>query len=80
MGYRYNIGGENIRVLSAISLGGKEKAVLLQIGNEQVVLGVSPGNVRKVHTLSVPVDVFKASGQDSFIARLNRELSKVVSR
>jgi len=40
--------GAAMKVLGAISLGGKEKAVLLQVGDEQVLVGVSPGYVRKI--------------------------------
>ena len=80
VGYKYSISGESIKVLSAISLGGKENAVLLQVGNEQVVLGVSPGNVRKVHTLAEPVEIIKNTSQENFITKLNREINKVVSK
>jgi len=54
-----------MRVLGGLSLGAKERVVLLQLGNKQVLLGVSPGRVEALHTLE---------GEDCLIfedARLN---------
>jgi flagellar protein FliO/FliZ len=72
--------GDNIKVLSAISLGGKEKAVLLKVGSDQIVLGVSPGYVRKVHTLTEPVTVNENNVSGSFISKLTNEINKAVNK
>ncbi len=40
----------NLRVLSGISLGNREKAVLIKAGNHHLLLGVSPGRVVNLHT------------------------------
>ena len=40
----------NLRVLSGISLGNREKAVLIKAGNQHLLLGVSPGRVVNLHT------------------------------
>ena len=79
-GFKYGMSGESIKVISAISLGGKEKAVLLQVGNEQILLGVSPGYVRKVHILTDPVSEIKENNSGNFISKLNKEISKVISK
>lgn len=39
------------RVLAALSLGGRERAVLVQAGARQLVLGVAPGQVRTLCVL-----------------------------
>jgi len=63
----------HFRVLAAQPLGAKEKVVLLQVGEQQVVVGISPGGM---NTLLVPekpvVPLAPASGDDerSFTARL----------
>jgi flagellar protein FliO/FliZ len=41
----------NLEVLSQISLGARERAVLLRVGRQQLLIGVAPGNVRLLHTL-----------------------------
>lgn len=40
-----------LRVLSSMSLGGKERVVLLQAGEEFLLLGVSPGHVQTLHKM-----------------------------
>lgn len=40
-----------IEIVSGVSLGTREKVVLLQIGQEQVLVGVSPAGMRTLHVL-----------------------------
>ena len=40
-----------IEIVSGISLGGREKVVLLKVANEQVLVGVSPTGMRALHVL-----------------------------
>ncbi|MDC0507472.1 flagellar biosynthetic protein FliO [Luminiphilus sp.] len=46
-----------IQVLSSVALGQKERVVLLQVGVEQVLVGVTPGEIRRLHTLSERVTI-----------------------
>jgi len=41
-----------IEVVSGISLGGREKVVLLRVGDEQVLVGISPAGMRPLHVLN----------------------------
>lgn len=43
------------KVLAALSLGGKDRIYLLQVGNEQVVVGSSVNGLRTLHTLQEKV-------------------------
>jgi flagellar biosynthetic protein FliO len=44
-------GGRNsaLEVLAQLSLGARERAVLVRVGEHQLLLGVAPGNVRTLH-------------------------------
>jgi len=48
-------GSGPIKVLSGISLGGKERLLLVQVGEEQLLLGTSPGYIHKLHKLREPI-------------------------
>ncbi|MDG1938746.1 MAG: flagellar biosynthetic protein FliO [Pseudomonadales bacterium] len=37
--------GQSMRVISALSVGSRERVVLIQVGEEQLLLGVAPGRV-----------------------------------
>jgi flagellar protein FliO/FliZ len=45
-----------IRVLSAISVGQRERIALIQVGDEQILIGLSPGRIQTLHHLETPVD------------------------
>lgn len=51
------VGGNTVamRVLGGLSVGQRERVVLVQVGERQVLLGVSPGRVCALSTLEPPV-------------------------
>ncbi len=40
-----------IEIVSGVSLGAREKAVLLRVGQEQVLVGISPTGMRTLHVI-----------------------------
>jgi flagellar protein FliO/FliZ len=45
-----------MRVVAGLSLGARERAVLIQVGDRQILLGVAPGRVSALHVLDRPVE------------------------
>ncbi len=45
-----------IEILADVALGTKERAVLLQVGKQQLLVGVAPGRVSTLHVLNEPVE------------------------
>jgi flagellar protein FliO/FliZ len=43
--------GNVLRTVGGLSLGGKERVAVVEIGDTWLVLGAAPGNVRLLHTL-----------------------------
>lgn len=48
--------GSYIKVLESAPLGQREKAVLLQVGTVQILVGVAAGNVSVLHQFPDPVE------------------------
>jgi flagellar protein FliO/FliZ len=48
-------GSQAITVIADVGLGPKERAVLVQVGSQQLLLGVAPGRVSTLHVLTEPV-------------------------
>ena len=48
-------GGGTIQVVADVALGAKERAVLVQVGEQQLLLGVSSQQVNLLHVLPQPV-------------------------
>jgi flagellar protein FliO/FliZ len=51
------VGAGAIEIVADVALGTKERAVLVQVGNQQLLLGVAPGRVNTLHVLAEPVQV-----------------------
>lgn len=67
-----------MKIIGGISLGARERAVLLQVGDQQLVLGVSPGRVQTLHVLDQPLLVDeKPSDPMNFSSRLQ---AAIISR
>lgn len=43
--------GRSLEVLGQLPLGPRERAVLIRVGDQQLLLGVAPGSVSKLHVL-----------------------------
>lgn len=66
-------GSPAVQVLGGASLGPRERAVLVQVGDTQLLLGVAPGRVQTLHVLERPLAPPAAGGPspESFGVRLN---------
>jgi len=48
-------GANTIQIIADAPLGTKERAVLIQVGQQQLLLGVAPGRINTLHVLTEPV-------------------------
>lgn len=63
--------GQSMRVISALSVGSRERVVLVQVGEEQLLLGVAPGRVNLLRQFDSPI----INSQDS---SLRSSFSKIL--
>ncbi|WP_322614347.1 flagellar biosynthetic protein FliO [Pseudomonas sp. BIC9C] len=49
--------GQVIDIVGSRALGPRDRLMLVQVGNEQILLGLSPGNITALHVLKEPVQV-----------------------
>ncbi len=68
----------NMKIIDALSMGTRERIVLLQVGEQQVLLGVSPGHVEMLCTLEKPVETTAQASalQGSFAERFADALKR----
>lgn len=45
-------GPGSLQVMAQVALGARERAILLRVGRQQLLIGVAPGSVRTLHVLS----------------------------
>nr|WP_189664176.1 flagellar biosynthetic protein FliO [Pseudomonas sp. SWRI111] len=49
--------GQVIELIGSRALGPRDRLLLVQVGNEQILLGLSPGTITALHVLKEPVEV-----------------------
>lgn len=57
---RFNLTQQNsnqLKVIASVSLGAKERVVVVQIGEQQLVLGVCPQQISLLKDLDTPIDI-----------------------
>lgn len=54
-GVSQQLGGQ-LKVLAGVSVGQRERVVLLQVGKQQLLIGVAPGRVQTLHVLDEPLE------------------------
>lgn len=72
-------GSQKLRLLGGISLGAREKVVLIQIENKRLVLGVAQGQVNTLHVLEGEYENNENESSDAgsaFKEKLLQALSK----
>ncbi|ROM72253.1 flagellar biosynthetic protein FliO [Pseudomonas brassicacearum] len=69
--------GQVIDIVGSRALGPRDRLVLVQVGNEQILLGLSPGTITALHVLKEPVQVPSAEqATPEFAQRLMELLGK----
>lgn len=75
--------GSDLRVLGGLNVGNRERVVLLQVGEQQVLIGVTPENVRTLHVLAEPIPMMQNSLKpplENFSQKLNQAMSQWKNR
>jgi flagellar protein FliO/FliZ len=69
--------GQVIDIIGSRALGPRDRLVLVQVGSEQILLGLSPGTITALHVLKEPVQVPSAEqASPEFAQRLMELLGK----
>jgi len=63
---------EGIRVIAGASLGSKERAVVIEVNGQQLLLGVTPGAVSLLHVLDTPLPEKAPARLPEFASLLKR--------
>ncbi|MDN5399396.1 MAG: flagellar biosynthetic protein FliO [Pseudomonas sp.] len=69
--------GHEIELVGSRALGPRDRLVLVQVGEEQILLGITPGRITPLHVLKTPVDAVKTeAATPEFAQRLMELLGK----
>ncbi len=72
------VASQQMKVVAALPMGTRERIVLIEVGGQHLLLGITPTQINTLHVFDEPVDL-EASGRSStsdFSAKLKEILSK----
>ncbi|MBX8622830.1 flagellar biosynthetic protein FliO [Pseudomonas fluorescens] len=70
--------GQVIELIGSRALGPRDRLMLVQVGNEQILLGLSPGTITALHVLKEPVEV--PSAADKATPEFAQHLLKILGK
>ena len=62
---RHGTGGAAMKVVGSLTLGARQKVVMVEVGDTWLVLGVSAGEIRPLHTLPAQPDAMVPAGTNA---------------
>jgi len=68
--------GGGLKILGGLSIGSRERVVLLQVGETQLLVGVAPGQVQALHVLDQPLETQAQPDGSGFADQLGRMMRK----
>ena len=76
---RFNLNQQSqnglIRIIAGLSIGTRDRIVLLQIGDEQILVGLTAGRIEKLHTMAHPLEAPEGQPATSaFAVKLKRAM------
>jgi len=69
----------DLKIIAGLSVGQRERIIIVEAGNTQLLLGVAPGRVQTLHVLEGAPNVENQNVEkESFINRFNDEIRKKI--
>ncbi|KII38073.1 flagellar assembly protein FliO [Pseudomonas fluorescens] len=70
--------GQVIELIGSRALGPRDRLMLVQVGNEQILLGLSPGTITALHVMKDPIEVPTAT--DKATPEFAQHLLKILGK
>ncbi|VAW86981.1 hypothetical protein MNBD_GAMMA17-1529 [hydrothermal vent metagenome] len=78
------VSNADLKIVAGISVGQREKIVVVQAGDTQVLVGIAPGNIQTLHVLennlstgdNLKVKPSAAEGSNGFMNHLKQQVKK----
>lgn len=68
-----------MKVISALSLGMREKLILVQVGEKQLLLGVTPGRIDNLLVLEGEQQLFQQQSDKQSDGEFSKKLKQLIA-
>lgn len=76
--FRQNQGGR-MHVVDGVSVSARDRILLIQVGDKQVLVGVSPGGISPMTVFDEPVISLQEANENGFAGQLQKQLKNRLS-
>lgn len=73
--FQSSVNGE-MKIITSLALGPRERAVLLQVGEQQILVGVTSQNVQTLHILDTPISTATIKGNSTFAEKFQQVMQQ----
>ncbi len=80
MGRMSGLSQAGLKVVGGISIGQRERIVLVQAGEQQLLVGVAPGTIRTLHVLDEKIDLATPSPQQGAMGGFAEKLQAAIKK
>jgi flagellar protein FliO/FliZ len=70
------VGSQQMKIVSSLPLGPRERLIIVDVNGEQLLIGVAPGRISQLHHFSEPVIPAKTKDDGDFGHKLKEILSR----
>ncbi len=70
---------DNMKVVGGLSLGMREKLVLVQVGEKQLLLGITPGKIEKLMVLGDEENLYRQNNSTGAENDFSKKLKQIMS-
>ena len=70
------VGSQQMKIVSSLPLGPRERLIIVDVNGEQILIGVAPGRISQLHHFSEPVIPQKTQDEGDFGDKLKEILSR----
>lgn len=67
-----------LKIVGGVSMGARERIVLVQVGEEQLLIGVAPGRIQTLHKLEKPLQT--SESRDSAVPGFSERLKTILNK
>ena len=76
MGGMTGMNNNAIKVVSVLAIGARERIALVEVGQQQILLGITPSTIRTLHVFDQPVVDAGNAGSSDFARKLQSMIGK----
>ena len=72
-----SVPSDSLKIIGGLNIGNREKVILVQVGKEQVLIGVTPSNINTLHILSENIQATNGQpANQNFSEKFNQALKQ----